>query len=183
MSIGKVIDTDFIGKTLEHDFNGNHTILTGFNGSGKSTLIRKLSGQQPVDKMQINYNGCNNNKPLILSSYLNTKDALNYKVIYSDTVINSFNDLFDPVKYLTKENTMEEIKYLSNHQLVTFLNLISIENTKDSVVFWDDIDIGLHPSVQKNLFKVMESISVGNQFIISTHSPAFVMNGLHGTML
>ena len=62
-------------------------------------------------------------------------------------------------------------------QMLAILLTVLIQDNKHSVLFMDEPEVSLHVEWQKRLIDIVLEMNPNVQIILTTHSPAVVMNG------
>lgn len=71
------------------------------------------------------------------------------------------------------------LQVLSNgeKQMLTILLMVYLEDRLPTVIFMDEPEVSLHIEWQKQLIDIIRRINPNAQIILTTHSPAVIMNG------
>jgi predicted ATP-dependent endonuclease of OLD family len=79
----------------------------------------------------------------------------------------------DIYRFNDSKNTFSSYNSASGEDVLTRLLIDVIEAKPKSLILIDEIEIGLHPLIQRRLIDVLNNISLkeNKQFIITTHSP------------
>ena len=72
-----------------------------------------------------------------------------------------------------------DLKVLSSgeKQMLTILLAVYLENGEHYVLFMDEPEVSLHVEWQKKLISIIRQLNPNVQIILSTHSPAMIMDG------
>ncbi|MBR2253394.1 MAG: AAA family ATPase [Prevotella sp.] len=72
-----------------------------------------------------------------------------------------------------------DLKVLSSgeKQMLTILLAVYLENGEHYVLFMDEPEVSLHVEWQKQLISIIRQLNPNVQIILSTHSPAMIMDG------
>lgn len=110
-----------------------------------------------------------NNSDIIeeyLSYILEESFSLNKLATYQD------KDIF---KY-KNSNEYSSYNAATGEEVLTRIIIDVVEANTDSLILIDEIEIGLHPKVQRRLIEVLYNIAVNDnkQFILSSHSPTIL---------
>ena len=62
-------------------------------------------------------------------------------------------------------------------QMLVILLTVLVEDNKNYVLFMDEPEVSLHVEWQKRLIDLVIELNPNVQIILTTHSPAVVMNG------
>lgn len=62
-------------------------------------------------------------------------------------------------------------------QMLTILLAVYLENNEHYVLFMDEPEVSLHVEWQKKLIGIIQTLNPNVQIILSTHSPAMIMDG------
>ncbi|MBO7645912.1 MAG: ATP-binding protein, partial [Prevotella sp.] len=62
-------------------------------------------------------------------------------------------------------------------QMLTILLAVYLENNEHYVLFMDEPEVSLHVEWQKDLISIILLLNPNVQIILSTHSPAIIMDG------
>ena len=62
-------------------------------------------------------------------------------------------------------------------QMLAILLTVLIEDNQHYVLFMDEPEVSLHVDWQKNLIDMILDLNPNVQIILTTHSPAVIMNG------
>ncbi len=181
-------------------------ILSGINGIGKSTILRKTLYQgdgvhltlAPDDATDLRYD--------VIEKYTVDPDSLleklekaflEYKQTCVDDVrkaaIQRFYDHVDKLYGQTDKEVLrdaEGIRFMQEGDLLTTRELSSgekqmmlilltvlLEAQQPYVLFMDEPEVSLHLDWQQDLISIITELNPNVQLILSTHSPAVIMNG------
>ena len=181
-------------------------ILSGVNGIGKSTILQKTLKQAegvhltlvPEDATDLRYD--------VIEKYTIDpdtqlakleKDFIAYKekaiVNCQLSIVNSFFDFVDKLYGQTDKTIIrdaEGIRFLQEGDILTTRQLSSgekqmmlilltvlLEDRQPYVLFMDEPEVSLHVDWQQQLVTIITELNPEIQLILTTHSPAVVMNG------
>ena len=181
-------------------------ILSGVNGIGKSTILQKTLKQAegvhltlvPEDATDLRYD--------VIEKYTIDpdtqldkleKDFIAYKekaiVNCQLSTVNSFFDYVDKLYGQTDKTIIrdaEGIRFLQEGDILTTRQLSSgekqmmlilltvlLEDRQPYVLFMDEPEVSLHVDWQQQLVTIITELNPEIQLILTTHSPAVVMNG------
>lgn len=139
--------------------------------------------------------GCNSSKVQGCNSSIETFEPLNQQ-----SALNSSNpglallhDIIDDLFKATHKTVDREkrefvlnfygepidLKVLSSgeKQMLTILLAVYLENEEHYVLFMDEPEVSLHVEWQKKLISIIRKLNPNVQIILSTHSPAMIMDG------
>ncbi len=200
-----VIDALWSGKhrvewTLREDVN----VLSGVNGVGKSTIIRRLeeglAGKtesvhityKPKEAQSVCYNVVRGYEPQAITRELLLKAAQVIEEM-DESESNAFLDIIDSLLEATgktivrnsaeprfnHEGEILTIEQLSNgeRQMLYILFTILSQNKEPGVLLMDEPEISLHIEWQQRLISLIRQINPNVQVILTTHSPAVIMDG------
>ena len=180
-------------------------ILSGVNGIGKSTILQKTLKQgdgvhltlMPEDATDLRYN--------VIEKYTIDpdtqlekleKDFMAYKTAKgqeSMAKVDSFYDLIDKLYCQTDKTVIrdaEGIRFLQEGDILTTRQLSSgekqmmlilltvlLQDQQPYVLFMDEPEVSLHVDWQQQLVTIITELNPQIQLILTTHSPAVIMNG------
>lgn len=181
-------------------------ILSGVNGIGKSTILQKTLKQAegvhltlvPEDATDLRYD--------VIEKYTIDpdtqlakleKDFIAYKakatLNFTLSTINFFYDFVDKLYGQTDKTIIrdaEGIRFLQEGDILTTRQLSSgekqmmlilltvlLEDRQPYVLFMDEPEVSLHVDWQQQLVTIITELNPEIQLILTTHSPAVVMNG------
>ena len=80
---------------------------------------------------------------------------------------------------LLQENDMLTFRELSSgeKQMLVILLTVLLQDKKPYVLFMDEPEVSLHMEWQKQLIDIITQLNPNIQLILTTHSPAIIMNG------
>lgn len=180
-------------------------ILSGVNGIGKSTILQKTLKQAdgvhltlvPEDATDLRYN--------VIEKYTIDpdtqlekleKDFIAYKTAKGQepmAKVDSFYDLIDKLYGQTDKTVIrdaEGIRFLQEGDILTTRQLSSgekqmmlilltvlLQDQQPYVLFMDEPEVSLHVDWQQQLVTIITELNPQIQLILTTHSPAVIMNG------
>ena len=180
-------------------------ILSGVNGIGKSTILQKTLKQgdgvhltlMPEDATDLRYN--------VIEKYTIDpdtqlekleKDFMAYKTVKGQepmAKVDSFYDLIDKLYGQTDKTVIrdaEGIRFLQEGDILTTRQLSSgekqmmlilltvlLQDQQPYVLFMDEPEVSLHVDWQQQLVTIITELNPQIQLILTTHSPAVIMNG------
>ena len=62
-------------------------------------------------------------------------------------------------------------------QILAILLTVLVEDNQNYVLFMDEPEVSLHVDWQKRLIDLIQTLNPNVQIILTTHSPAVIMNG------
>ena len=142
-------------------------------------LVEKYNGNQDkVRGTKDNQEKVNVNVPVPVR--VEQRRALLYDII--DKLFSATHKTVDREK---KEFTLLfygepiDLKVLSSgeKQMLTILLAVYLENEEPYVLFMDEPEVSLHVEWQKQLISIIRKMNPNVQIILSTHSPAMIMDG------
>ena len=142
-------------------------------------LVEKYNGNQDkVRGTKDNQEKVNVNVPVPVR--VEQRRALLYDII--DKLFSATHKTVDREK---KEFTLLfygepiDLKVLSSgeKQMLTILLAVYLENEEPYVLFMDEPEVSLHVEWQKKLIGIIRKMNPNVQIILSTHSPAMIMDG------
>lgn len=181
-------------------------ILSGVNGIGKSTILQKTLKQSdgvhltlhPEDATDIHYDVIEK-YTIDPDTHLEKleKDFIAYKekaTLNSQLqALNSFYDYVDKLYGQTEKTILrdaEGIRLLQEGDILTTRQLSSgekqmmlilltvlLEDQQPFVLFMDEPEVSLHVDWQQELVGIITEMNPNIQLILTTHSPAVIMNG------
>ncbi|MBO4660766.1 MAG: AAA family ATPase [Prevotella sp.] len=90
------------------------------------------------------------------------------------TIIRTANE----IRFLQIGETLYPYQLSSGEkQILTILLTVLVEDQKPHVLFMDEPEVSLHVEWQKRLIDLILELNPNVQIILSTHSPAVIMNG------
>ena len=180
-------------------------ILSGVNGIGKSTILQKTLKQgdgvhltlMPEDATDLRYN--------VIEKYTIDpdtqlekleKDFMAYKTAKGQepmAKVDSFYDLIDKLYGQTDKTVIrdaEGLRFLQEGDILTTRQLSSgekqmmlilltvlLQDQQPYVLFMDEPEVSLHVDWQQQLVTIITELNPQIQLILTTHSPAVIMNG------
>lgn len=120
---------------------------------------------------------------------LNQRSALNSSNQRLTLLHNTIDDLFKATHKTVDREKKEftllfygepiDLKVLSSgeKQMLTILLAVYLENGEPYVLFMDEPEVSLHVEWQKKLIGIIRKMNPNVQIILSTHSPAMIMDG------
>ena len=189
-------------KTVEIDalhLDRHVNILSGVNGIGKSTILQKTLKQAegvhltlvPEDATDLRYD--------VIEKYTIDPDTQLDKlekdfIAYKEKAnVTSFYDYVDKLYGQTDKTIIrdaEGIRFLQEGDILTTRQLSSgekqmmlilltvlLEDRQPYVLFMDEPEVSLHVDWQQQLVTIITELNPEIQLILTTHSPAVVMNG------
>lgn len=127
-----------------------------------------------------------------LRSYENENEDENETLRYEERQLKLFDIIDDLFKATHKTVDREkrefamlfygepiDLKVLSSgeKQMLTILLAVYLENEETYVLFMDEPEVSLHVEWQKKLIGIIRKLNPNVQIILSTHSPAMIMDG------
>lgn len=148
---------------LVEKYNGN------VNGNGNQAKVRGTKDNQ--EKVNVN---------VPVPVRVEQRRTLLYDII--DKLFSATHKTVDREK---KEFTLLfygepiDLKVLSSgeKQMLTILLAVYLENEEPYVLFMDEPEVSLHVEWQKKLIGIIRKMNPNVQIILSTHSPAMIMDG------
>lgn len=199
------IDALWSGKhRVEWNLREGVNVLSGVNGVGKSTIIRRLeeglAGRtesvhityEPEGAQSVSYDVVRGYEPQTITRELLVRVA---KVLdeMDDAQKNHFLDIVDMLLAATgktivrssveprfnHEGDILTMEQLSNgeRQMLFILLTILAQHRDSCVLLMDEPEISLHIEWQQRLIALIRDINPNVQIILTTHSPAVIMDG------
>lgn len=82
------------------------------------------------------------------------------------------------IRFLQYDETIEPYQLSSGEkQMLIILLTVLVQNKEHNVLFMDEPEVSLHFEWQKELISLVRTLNPNVQVILTTHSPAVVMNG------
>ncbi|PUV25155.1 AAA family ATPase [Sphingobacterium athyrii] len=166
----------------------SHTVFEDeiFDDNVKSELDRELYFLQ---KKYINYQLDISKKAFTYLTEKKRRTKNHFEKL--DLFKTYINKLFLPTKkQLNNEDNQISFKLIDEEKILSIYELSSgekqlllilitflIQDTKNSLVFLDEPEISLHFDWQRQLIQIIRELNPNAQLIISTHSPAMIMDG------
>ena len=108
----------------------------------------------------------------------------------------AFYQLLAPKTLLDPDPRDQTLRYVLNEQILPLSSLSSgerevvniafdfiLRGAEDSVVFFDEPELHLHPELSYKLLQTLRALGRNNQFILSTHSPDIISSSLDNTVV
>jgi len=113
---------------------------------------------------------------------------------YGDRVkatLKEFSNLLTGKSITIDDNNLNVVKFKTSNSKIALtpkdlshgeLKKLSIyiwlkaKTNNNSIILMDEVDMGLHPIWQYELYSDLQNWSIGNQFILATHSPQIISN-------
>ena len=202
----KTVEIDALWGKRKHilwHLDRHVNILSGVNGIGKSTILQKTLKQAegvhltlvPEDATDLRYD--------VIEKYTIDpdtqlakleKDFIAYKNGQQPKAnVQSFYDYVDKLYGQTDKTIIrdaEGIRFLQEGDILTTRQLSSgekqmmlilltvlLEDRQPYVLFMDEPEVSLHVDWQQQLVTIITELNPEIQLILTTHSPAVVMNG------
>ena len=202
----KTVEIDALWGKRKHilwHLDRHVNILSGVNGIGKSTILQKTLKQAegvhltlvPEDATDLRYD--------VIEKYTIDpdtqlakleKDFIAYKNGQQPKAnVQSFYDYVDKLYGQTDKTIIrdaEGIRFLQEGDILTTRELSSgekqmmlilltvlLEDRQPYVLFMDEPEVSLHVDWQQQLVTIITELNPEIQLILTTHSPAVVMNG------
>lgn len=182
-------------------------VLSGVNGIGKSTILNRVvsgvkaiedSGNiivetEPADATLVRYDVITT--PDVRSEFDTNLQQLQTRIVHypHNDRWNLFCDIVDRMFLPTEkaivrdadEVTLKQwdevldLRWLSSgeKQLLTILMTVLLEDGEPTTLFMDEPEVSLHMEWQQELISNIRSLNPNVQIILTTHSPAIIMNG------
>ena len=198
----KTVEIDALWGKRKHilwHLDRHVNILSGVNGIGKSTILQKTLKQAegvhltlvPEDATDLRYD--------VIEKYTIDPDTQLAKlekdfIAYKEKAnVTSFYDYVDKLYGQTDKTIIrdaEGIRFLQEGDILTTRQLSSgekqmmlilltvlLEDRQPYVLFMDEPEVSLHVDWQQQLVTIITELNPEIQLILTTHSPAVVMNG------
>ena len=198
----KTVEIDALWGKRKHilwHLDRHVNILSGVNGIGKSTILQKTLKQAegvhltlvPEDATDLRYD--------VIEKYTIDPDTQLDKlekdfIAYKEKAnVTSFYDYVDKLYGQTDKTIIrdaEGIRFLQEGDILTTRQLSSgekqmmlilltvlLEDRQPYVLFMDEPEVSLHVDWQQQLVTIITELNPEIQLILTTHSPAVVMNG------
>lgn len=182
-------------------------VLSGANGIGKSTIInRMVSGvkaiggnsnviieTEPADATLVRFDAIST--PDVRSEFDINLQALQDRIVHypHNERWQLFCDIIDDMFSATEKTIVREaeavvleqwgerldLRLLSSgeKQLLTILMTVLLEDGEYTTLLMDEPEVSLHMEWQQELINTIRRLNPNAQIILSTHSPAIIMNG------
>ena len=161
-------------------------VLSGTNGIGKSTILRRMaSGVRSLDS--------NGEDGITIRVYPDDAELLRYDVITTPDVRSEFDENLEALqervenyehgeRWATFCDIVDEPLHLhllssGEKQLLVILMTVMLEDGNSTTLFMDEPEVSLHMEWQQTLIEKIRRLNPKVQIILSTHSPAIIMNG------
>lgn len=167
------------------DFHAQATILTGENGSGKSTLLEAVAvayGFNPEGGSR-NYSFSTYDSHSELSNALTLSKGYRNRSGWGYFLrAESFYNVATAEEEYSKDTEKGPMYYHRRSHGESFLALAQENFRSRGLYLLDEPEAALSPRRQMTLLTmIMESIKLGSQFMIATHSP--ILSGIPGAEL
>lgn len=190
----KRVQANLWGRKIDWHLNDKVNILIGKNACGKSTLFKAIywrikHGYSAHDCI-VDYDG---NKPNVFKfeddlSVVGLSD-LEPKIdecfeVFLQKLSSAFNVFFEPIGKHCGDDAESVMQFMeqpfsaNERRLYILLYNVALLSLADNpVILIKNPEKGFHVNWQKHLIKQMTILAPNAQFIITTHSPAMIMNG------
>ena len=191
----RIIEIDSLWSGKKHivwNLDPHVNILSGINGVGKSTILNKvfrsvntngdlqnhlLKGVhltvEPEDATHIRYDIIRSmDSPMLDTETMNLVDArissAGKKIVRTENEIrfSQIGETLVPYQLSSGEK-----------QMLAILLTVLVEDQQPYVLFMDEPEVSLHIEWQKQLIDLVVELNPNVQIILTTHSPAVIMNG------
>ena len=185
--------------TLDRSVN----ILSGVNGVGKTTILKKVTGvlsekKLPGVKLDFFPDDATGIRYAVIQKFTVEPDELledleQKYIALPEEKKGAFYDIVDNLFSATDKvilrsekgiRLMQEGEILTFHQLssgekqmLLILLTVLLQNSLPYVLFMDEPEVSLHFEWQKRLITLVRELNPNVQVILTTHSPAVVMDG------
>lgn len=182
-------------------------VLSGVNGIGKSTILKNVvSGvraigdndnvsihTEPADATLVRYDVITT--PNVRSEFDSNLNALQERIVHYphnerwQQFCDIVDEMFAPTeKRIRRESSIVELeqwdetldlRLLSSgeKQLLIILMTVLLEDGEPTTLFMDEPEMSLHMEWQQVLISNIRELNPNIQIILTTHSPAIIMNG------
>ena len=185
--------------TLDRSVN----ILSGVNGVGKTTILKKVTGvlsekKLPGVKLDFSPQDATAIRYAVIQKFTVEPDEIlegleqKYMVLPEEKKV-AFYDIVDNLFSATDKvilRTEKGIRLMQEGDILTFRQLSSgekqmllilltvlLQHSLPYVLFMDEPEVSLHMEWQKSLIDNILRLNPNIQIILTTHSPAIIMNG------
>ena len=195
----KQIEIDSLWSGKRHivwNLDRKVNILSGINGVGKSTILNKVvrglaAGGDFLQRKYLDYQVNIGNRIIACLQSGETDAAAQAQRISAPktTFQNLIDDLFSQTgkKIVRTENeirfsqigeTLTPYQLSSGEkQMLVILLTVLVEDQLPYVLFMDEPEVSLHIDWQQRLIDLILTLNPNVQIILTTHSPAVIMNG------
>lgn len=187
------------------------TVISGRNGGGKTTLLKAIRNKYIFGKGYRfsgfyvgNYfgDGKYNDDTEVSDRITNYHNLLKQIAKSEDikatlkTLEKLLNDFFESKKVKVFDNGSIEFRYKESNRLVDIKHLsigekklllmfliVSVTPDKDAVLLYNKPEQDLHFDWQKNLFDAILKLNPNAKLLVTTHSPALIVNAWLDTVI
>ena len=186
-------------KHIVWDLRPDVNILSGVNGIGKSTIMRKMAQQmehgnlpsvtityEPAEAdgipFDVLHGGESSGLGRLLSRYAYCKADRQtfYRVADELFAVTEKTIVRTPDEILFRQDgevlTTDQLSS-GERQMLAILLTVLVEDSLPYVLFMDEPEVSLHIDWQQRLIDMILDLNPNVQIILTTHSPAVIMNG------
>lgn len=190
----KRVQANIWGRKIDWHLNDKVNILIGENGCGKSTLFKAIywrikHGYSAYDCV-VDYDGDKPNvfrvyKDFAIEGLSDLEPKLDeFSEVFAEKLSSALNVFFEPIGKHCGNDLESIVKFTeqplsrSERRLCNLLHDVALLSLADNpVILIKNPEDGFHVNWQKYLIKQMTILAPNAQFIITTHSPAIIMDG------
>ncbi|MEY4926990.1 MAG: hypothetical protein RI894_1426, partial [Bacteroidota bacterium] len=112
-----------------------------------------------------------------------TKRELNH--ILTDKTVTIDGDFKHVTFKSTKSNTILSPKDLSHGELkkLSIYIWLKAKTSENAIILMDEVDMGLHPNWQHDIYNDLQKWSEGSQFLLATHSPQIISKAFYKNLV
>ena len=162
---------------------GEGILINGDSGIGKSEtaieLVKRghrLIADDAVEIKKVSPHELVGSAPPVLKHYIELRGigVINVAKLFGMGAVRTENE----IKFTQIGETLLPYQLSSGEkQILVILLTVLVEDRKNYVLFMDEPEVSLHVEWQKQLIDLILRLNPNVQIILSTHSPAVIMNG------
>ena len=182
----KTVEIDALWGKRKHilwHLDRHVNILSGVNGIGKSTILRKTLLNSDGVHLTLFPEDATELRCDVIEKFTIEPDALLDK--FYDHVDKLFGQTekvilrdADGIRLLQEGDILTTRQLSSGEkQMMLILLTVLLEDQQPYVLFMDEPEVSLHVDWQQELVSIITEMNPNIQLILTTHSPAVIMNG------